>query len=370
MPLTLTVTVNNKALKDLYAGLLELVVEEDHRLAAICIIKLSLEKDDNGLWSYVDDDEMELWKPVKVSVGVNDENVDLFLGYITQFVTHIDPDADSSYLEIRCMDATCLMSLEEKIKAWPGMKDSDIARIILSKYVIPAGVDATEVEHDVELITVMQRETDIQFLKRLALRNGFECFVKGSKGYFRKPVLTGTPLPTLAAYFGDQTNLTSFKGKVDALRPTTAVDMTQIDVVAKEVQTADVTKSDQRKLGSKGPGTLTVPKGVEAKMFVKHAVATNTTEMKTLSGAMLNEGQWFMEGQGEVDTSMYGAVLQARSLVPIKGVGEMFSGIYYLTNIRHVITPERYLQFFNARRNAMSPASPLDFMGGGLFGGI
>lgn len=370
MALSLTVTFNDQSVDDLFANLLELVVEEDHRLAAICTIKLSLEQQKDGLWLFLDGDDVELWKSVKVSVSVNDESSDLFLGYITQIVPHFDVDANDSFLEIRCMDATCLMSLEEKIEDWPGMKDSDIARAILSKYVIPAVVDATDVMHEVEVTTVMQRETDIQFLKRLALRNGFECFVKGNKGYFRKPVLRDIPLPTLAAYFGEQTNLTAFNGKVDALRPVTAVEMTQIDVAAKEVQTSNVTSSDQRKLGKSGASSLTVPKGAKAKMFIKHSVATNKAEMENLSSAMLDEGQWFVEGQGEVNTEVYGAVLEARSLVPVKGVGEIFSGIYYLTNVRHVVTADSYLQFFTGRRNAMAPSSPADFLGGGLFGGL
>src|SRR3712207_7201341 len=51
---------------------------------------------------------------------------------------------------------------------------------------------------------LFRSETDIQFLRRLARRNGFECFVKGGVGAFRKPALAEPPLPVLAAHFGDR----------------------------------------------------------------------------------------------------------------------------------------------------------------------
>ena len=79
------------------------------------------------------------------------------------------------------MDPTVLMHLDEKVKSWPNMKDSDVASSIFSDsaYGFTPGrrVDrsgrAQENDH-----TLIQRGTDIQFLQQLADRNGFECFVE------------------------------------------------------------------------------------------------------------------------------------------------------------------------------------------------
>jgi hypothetical protein len=363
-----TIWIDDTEALDLFVDLLEMEVEEDHRLAAAFRIKLAILKSAEGLWDYLDDERLKLWAPIAITVTTDDEEQELVSGYVTHLRTHIAPEEESSYLEILGMDATCLMGLEEKIKDWPGKSDSDIAREIFQAYGFSAVVDETGVMREEAINTAIQRETDIQFLKRLARRNGFECFVKEEKGYFRKPVLTDPPQPVLAAHFGEETTLTSFEAQVDALRPT-RVEAHQLDVIAKEAQVATIEASDMKPLGRDAALSLAVPNGIESRMYVKHAVGTSVLEMQNLSGALLNESGWFLEGKGEVDTSIYGAVLQARKLVPVKGVGEAFSGLYYVTNVRHVFGGERYVQHFTARRNALTPTGPADFAGGAsLFG--
>ena len=95
-------------------------------------------------------------------------------------------------------------------RAWPNKKDSDIAREIFGLYGLTPEVDDTEVIHDEAVSTIVQRETDMQFLNRLAIRNGFECYVEGTTGYFRAPVLDDPPQPVLAAQFGGDTTLGDF----------------------------------------------------------------------------------------------------------------------------------------------------------------
>jgi len=353
----------------MFADLLEMEVEEDHRLASVFRIKLALHKSDDGFWDYLDDKRARLWAKVTVSVALDGEEQDLIEGYVTQIRPHLDADEEQSYVEILGMDATCLMSLEEKLKDWPGKSDSDIAREIFSSYKLTSEVDDTGPAPAEEEMTVIQRETDIQFLRRLARRNGFECFVKGGVGAFRKPVLTGPTLPVLAAHFGDETNLVSFDARSDALRPV-KVTMHRLDPVAKELQEAAVEAAEQKQLGLEGALSLAPPEGVTSRMFVKQAVASSLVEMQNFSRALTEESTWFVEGRGELDSSLYDAILEVRRLVPIKGVGEAFSGVYYLTNIRHIFRDERYTQQFTARRNALTPSGPDDFAGESLLGGL
>lgn len=367
--ITATISINDEPAPDLFASLLEMEVEEDHRLADMFRIKLAINRQIDGLWTFLDDERVKLWNKVKISVNLADEEVELIAGYITQIKPHIDPDESSSFLEIWGMDATSLMSLEEKIKDWPNKKDSDIARQIFQSYNLTPEVEDTAVVHDEAVATIIQRETDIQFLKRLARRNGFECFVKDETGYFRKPILTEAPQPILAAHFGLETNLVYFDAKLNALRPI-AVEMHQIDTIGKQIQDAVIGTNEQRQLGREGPLSVTAPNNIVARLFVKHAVATSQPEIENLCRALFDEAEQFITAQGEIDSVLYGAVLRAKNLVPIKGVGELFSGLYYVTNVKHVFNVERYVQRFSARRNAMAPSGPEDFAGNGsLFGG-
>ena len=75
------------------------------------------------------------------------------------------------------MDATMLMNLQEKVMAWP-MPDSQIAQAIFAQYIITPMVSPTLPSLVETEGTTTQRGTDIRFLRRLAQRNGYECFVQ------------------------------------------------------------------------------------------------------------------------------------------------------------------------------------------------
>jgi hypothetical protein len=128
-----------------------------------------------------------------------------------------------------------------------------------------------------------------------------------------------------------------------------------------------VESGEQRRLGKGVAGSLAPPNGVESRMFVRHAVATGQPEMENLCKALFDEAEWFIEASGEIDTVSYGSILQVAQPVPIKGVGELFSGLYYVTNVRHRFTLTRYLQHFKARRNAFTPTGDEFGDSGSLF---
>jgi phage protein D len=351
--------------KEVGETLLELEVQEDHDLAGVFRMKLAIVRGEGGLWTWLDEQQANPWAKVEIKMHVGDVEESVIKGYVTHVRVHIDPTEGDSYLELAGMDASCLTSVEEVIKDWPGKSDSEIVEAIFSKYNLSSDVETTEVVHDDTFSTVIQRESDIQFLKRLARRNGFECVMVGNMGIFKSPDLDSTPLPVLAAHFGKETNLTSFDANLNALRPT-AVEVHQIDVLTKQPQDISVEKSAQKDLGTEGPPAPPLPSGNTSHFFIRHNVTTGLPEMQQLANALADEADWFIEARGEVDSITYGSVLHARNRVPIKGVGEMFSGIYYLTSVKHFYHVDRYLQHFTARRNATKP-KPNDFGETSLF---
>lgn len=357
-----SVTVSGNPRPDMMTSVLEMEVEEDHDMASVLRLKLAMYKPENALWTFLDDDDVQLWAPISVSATIADESQDLFSGYITEIKPHFDIEDNSSYVVIQAMDATCVMALEEKIKDWPNMSDSDIATQILNQYNLSPTVDDSGVVHDDTIATIIQRETDYHFVKKLARRNGFEFVVRGTNAFFRKPVLSSTPLPVLAVQFGASTNVASVDAEVYAMRPA-RVEMHQIDTIGKQVQDADIESSDQTQLGQNSTLTLSPPNGAQSRVIVRHAVATGVPEMQNLCQAIYDRAEWLVEAKGQLDSVAYGAFLRAQSLVPMKGVGQLFSGMYYLTNVRHVFTVNGYQQHFTGRRNAMAP-NDSDFSAG------
>ena len=361
-----TIKINDEDALDMLGALIEMEIEEDHRMASVARLKLSMTLT-NGSWRFLDDpDRVKLWNTLSVSTVLADTETELFKGYITQIRPHLVVDRSDCCLEIIGMDATSMMGLEEKIKDWPDQTDSDIARAIFQEYGLASDVEDVEITHEEVASTIVQRESDISFLKRLARRNGFECYVRGDTGYFRSPALDEEPQPVLAAHFGADTNLLTFHARMNALSPAEVV-MHQIDAVGKEVVSVTSASGEQRQLGAEAAIDSVSPSGRQARLFVRHAIATSQAEMERLTRALYNESEWLIEARGEVHTLRYGAALRTRGLVPIKGVGEAFSGLYYVTNVRHKFSGGGYAQHFAARRNAAA-AEESDFEAGGLFG--
>jgi hypothetical protein len=147
--------------------------------------------------------------------------------------------------------------------------------------------------------------------------------------------------------------------------------MHQFDSVAKEVQDAVIETGEQAPLGRDRAESIAVPNGIVPRMHVRQTLSVNQLAMENLCRALFDEAEWLVEATGEVETVLYGAVLRARSLVPIKGVGEVFSGTYYITNVKHSFKTDKYTQHFRARRNALAPSGDEDFgAAGSLLGGL
>jgi len=365
-----TVTIDGREVSDLYDQM-SLDLELDDDLASMFRLALPLQQSADGTWSFLDDERLQIWKKVTIQAGFGDDLQDLFSGYIVQVRPEFPADVNACRLEVFGLDATVLLDREDKLKDWPDKKDSDIASEIFQSYGLTPTVDETDITHDSDVSTILQRETDMQFLRRLALRNGFECYVDGDVGYFRAPQLDTDAQPVLAAHFGDDTNLTSISFEVNALAPAN-VAMTQIDRSSKELLSVAAEGSDRQALGQVTAAGLLSGGISAAQVFVARSVTTGADEMTALCQGLFDEGDWFVSGSGEVAGNAYGHVLKPRGTVTIKGVGEGYSGVYYVTHVTHSFSQQGYKQQFKVVRNGLKPTGSEDFGGGGagLLGGL
>jgi phage protein D len=366
----LTIEIDGAEIDGLYNDLVSLEVELSDDLAAMFRFTVGLVMQSDGTRPYLDDGSFPLWKPVAITAGLDDDSEQLISGYITHIKPAFGLNPEEARLEIWGMDASVLMDREDKLKDWPNMKDSDIATEIFSSYSLKPQVTDTGVIHDEAISTVIQRETDIQFLKRLALRNGYECYVDGDSGYFQPPQVSSTPQPVLAVQFGSNTNVNRFGLEVNALTPAN-VSMFQLDRLNKQVLDATADSSDDQALGANTPDTYLGTGMQPAVVYVGQTVTTGTPEMTALCQGLFERGSWFVTGEGEVAANLYGSVLKPRATVTIKGIGKTYSGVYYVTHVTHSFTPDGYKQHFRVKRNALMPTGDENWdSSSGLLGGL
>lgn len=362
------IAINDRIIQDdrLYGNIQEISVEDSSDSAGTFTIRVVATKDSDGSWKYAGKDLFHLFDKVRISAGFPNGNKEhLVEGYITNLSFHIDKSEEKSFFDVSGMDMTILMNLREKLKSWVGKTDSEIAKEIFSKYGFKAVVDDSSPSSDPDF-TVVQRSTDIEFLKNLAYRNGFECFVRKDfssdtiSGYFGKPRPDITPQKDIAAYFAGNTNLINIDFSVDGLRPL-SVEVRQKDPYGGEVHETKIDSSQIEKIGKQNLSDLVKTKVgglIPGEMLIPNIILSrkSTSEsqfMQSIAQSVFDEGSWFITARGSIDGLMYGALLRSNLPVLIKGVGDDFSGKYYVSRVVHKITSDSYIQEFEAKRNAI-----------------
>lgn len=378
-----------------YSDVVSLTVDELTSSATTLTLRLLTTLADDGTWRYFDDHRLAIFTLVTVSVGFtggsglagalggltgsggNDGLVPVFDGYITAVDINLSSQPGETHIEVNGIDTSVLMSLEEKVATWPNLADSDIVQQIVSAYGIQVQADSTATVHQENDTTIIQRGTDIQFVRSLAQRNGLEFYFETDQdskqvvAYFRAPQLDGPPQADLAIQFGDQSNLKRFSVRLNGQRPL-AVKAEQLDVQTNSPNTSQASDVQITKLGDKdlaaladGPlGSLVTPKEAQALMLVLGPPTSDSTELQTVAQAVRDEAGWFIEAGGEINSEAYQAVLRPHRTVLVKGAGTEYSGTYYVTRVVHLLKGDgSYTQQFEARRNAR------DLDGSEKFGG-
>lgn len=361
--------INGKLIDEpsFYEGIQLIEVEDNDTTADTFSLKLSAIRDSTGLWSYAEKDKFELFNKVRITAKFpNGKTEHLIEGYITDIKFHIDKEERKSYIEINGMDPTVLMNLQEKLVSWVDKPDHQIAKEIFSKYGFDTSID-NAVDPQLEPgSVVIQRETDIEFLKRLALRNGFECFIKKdfqekkTIGYFRKPKLESKPQKDLAVQFDEKNNVASIDFEIDGLRPL-SVEIRQQDHLTEEVQEIKISDSKLPKIGKQNLADIIQPninrvvsgENLVPTIVLSRHVVSEPQLMEAVARSVYDNGSWFVTANGIVNAEAYGNVLKAKNLVLIKGADDAFSGKYYVSKVVHKFKRESYVQVFEAKKNGI-----------------
>lgn len=340
-------------------GALQRVEVEDHaEMADMLRLTLGVAvRDDGSGWTMLDGGPFRRLANVKVSVTVGSgPAVPLISAYVLEAHAVFSNVPGQSVLTVVAMDPTVLMHLEEKVKAWPDMADSDVASAVFgdAAYGFTPVVEATRWKRDHREQTLIQRGTDIQLVGMLAERNGFECFVELNpdtgevEGHFHPPRLEQSPQGVLSVNLGQATNVNSFSARHDMLGPTTAR-VTAVDPESGEDQPASAEGSALRELGGAAAGAHDRPRTT---LLTRTGMA-RAGELQAYAQAVVDRSAWAIVAEGELSAAAYGNILRAKRPVMVRGAGQEFSGAYYVERVLHVLTAEGYTQRFTLRRNAL-----------------
>jgi hypothetical protein len=283
----------------------------------------------------------------------------IFDGYVLSHKLHLETGVTNSTLCVWGQDACWLMNQTEKVREWVDVTDASVASSIFGDYGITPSDQNTQDDspaHSEDTHSLMQRGSDIAFLRMLARRTGKVCRVAcadqpGARtGYFAKPKLDGDP--ALSISLNDPTNWTvdSIDLEWDATRPTA-------------VTARSALFSDSDSNGAVGDSTDSGLTALDARtlgdftgkpMTVLLATAVDSAgELTQRAQAVLREANWFVRCDGEADADRLGIVLRAGMLVKLTGLGALHSGNWLVWTVRHRLTQEAHQMRFELLRNAV-----------------
>ena len=147
--------------------------------------------------------------------------------------------------------------------------------------------------------------------------------------------------------------------------------MFQVDRVNKEELEHKTEASQQETFGDTVIDDLLAAGMNPGQIYISMNAATGIPEMTAICQGLYHSNEWFLTAEGEIQANQYGHVLKPRKKVTIKGIGETYSGVYYVSHVTHVFTAEGYTQRFQAKRNAIMPTGAEDFSASSSsFGGL
>jgi phage protein D len=368
----------------LYTLVAEAVVEESMDLPAAIQVTVPVSRSSGGDLTYIDDPRFAPMAQIAIVATAGGSGASgvaagaagavasalgsgaappgaqcIFDGYVLSQKIHLETGTTNSTLVVWGQDATWLMNQTETVKEWVDVTDSAVASSIFGNYGItpdPSNTQDDSPAHTEDTHSLMQRASDIAFLRMLARRSGKVCRVAcadqpGQRtGYFGIPQLQGDPGVTVT--LNDPSNWTVDKIDLDwdATRPTSVGASSTL--FSDNSSTGTVGDTSDSGLTSLGDRTLATFTGQPMSVLLATAV-DSAGELALRAQGLLRETGWFLRCEGEADAERLGVVLRAGMLVALAGVGAVHSGTWIVWSVRHRLTQDAHKMSFSLLRNAV-----------------
>jgi phage protein D len=252
------------------------------------------------------------------------------------------------------------------------MTDAQVARQIFGEYKMTPSQENTDDDsptHTEDGHSLMQRASDIQFLRSLARRNGKLCRVTctdtpGTRtGYFARPNVKGSPVVTIDLNDPNKWNVDALDLSWEVTHPT-EVKAGQALFNDSDSQGATVDQKDSG-LDSLDARNLAAFSGKTMSVILT-APVDDAQELTLRAQSTLREAGWFVRCEGEADVSRLQAILRVGTVVLVNGAGALNSGKYFVWSVRHTLEKQSHRMRFVLLRNAvgMPPANSGGSLGG------
>jgi len=347
LPAQCRITVDGDDIGALAANLVEATVETSRQQPSVCTLIFDTVRLEDETWQVQDAGIFLPWKPFKLEADFGDYTEEVMRGYVREVRADTPQKMGEAKVIVFCQDETLMLDREHIRKAWSredeSMTDGEIVNEIAGNFF---DVDN---EDGLTNISLNQDGTSIQFMRERAAANGYECYTREGKLFFKPAQLDADPQPSIMVYKGDRSNCLRCSIQHDGHKP---------DQI-KLVRPADTgTEADEETLtpnltllGDYAASSASM--GLDAFVWqMPRPAGSSLEEARARAQAKANENAWKIIADGELDGSLYGHVLHTHKPVGVYGIGDTYGGLYYVDQVTHVFAQDGYRQSFKLLRNA------------------
>ena len=339
------ISVNGSPLPvEVHTHVVSLTVEDDAEWPSMFTLELasSIDQDDPLVW--VNGETFAVGGAVEVKLGYADSLAVAFVGEITG----LEPEFRFNRmptLVVRGYDRRHRLTRGRKTRSFVQQKDSDIASRIASEAGLGADTADSGVTHDYVL---QANQSDMEFLQERARRIHYEVGIADKTLRFHPVPFDQGEVLTLSA----EGDLLEFYPRLTTAFPLTEVKVRGWSPKDKKEIVGQAKKGDEAStMGGEQSGAAVVESafGDVAGLIADHPVMSQAEADQVAKARFNSAALTLIEGGG----ICHGRVeLRGGKVIKIEGVGERFSGNYFVTAARHSYTPRGYYTHFDVRRNA------------------
>lgn len=327
------------------ADLVALSVQLDVAALSMFTLRLVNWDMDQRKMTWSDDVLFALGSVVEIQMGYVNHLATLLVGEITG----IEPEMglqEMPMVTVRGYDRRHRLLRGQKTRTFRQMKDSDMIRQLAGDGGLSAQVTDSQVLHD---YVVQHNQSDLEFMLERAQRIGYEVVVEDKTLYFRPPAYGESEGITLT-HGGD---LLEFYLRLSSLQTTDQLSVRGWDPGAKKALVATVSAGSEGSTmagTTSGPAAMASAFGQNGLVSTAHPVATQSEADQIAQGRFQAMALGYIMGEGLCSGR---TDLRAGMVIKLVGLGQQFSGRYYVTAVTHTFTPAHgYRTAFIVRRNA------------------
>jgi phage protein D len=340
------VKVNGQALPaDALADMIGLTVLDDVDAASMFTLSLSGWDAAQMKPKWMDDALFREGNAVEIGIGYRDDTPPLAAGEITG----IEPEfllGKGPTLTLRGHDRRHRLMRSRRTRTFTNCKDSDIASRIASE----AGLKPDTEDSRLMMAYVLQHnQTDLEFLMTRAQRIGWELLVHDRTLLFRPRKAGESEVLTLRR----EVELLEFRARLSTLGQVPELEVRGWDAGDKKEIVGRASVGDESRLMNgkdSGPSAVRRAFSTEASARVTQPVQDQAEADQLAQRGFVEMALHHVHAQG---LCIGEPRLKAGSVVKIEGLGERFSGLYYITSTEHRFGKRNgFRTSFSARRNA------------------